>query len=68
MIIDFYKKKKLHDFLLEKFQLYKKKFIEQKVLRIDQRKGVNFFRIFWTIFEFVKKYPNSNIQTWPKTF
>ena len=38
-----------------KVSTLQKIFIEQKVLRIDQRKRVNFFRIFWTIFEFVKK-------------
>ena len=47
--------KNLHDFFIRKVSTLQKNFIEQKVLRIDQRKRVNFFRIFWTIFEFVKK-------------
>ena len=36
-----------------------KNFIEQKVLRIIQRKRVNFFRIFWSIFGFFKKMVKS---------
>ena len=57
MIFEFYKKPSW--FFTREVSTLQKNFIEQEVLRIDQRKRVNFFRIFgW----FLNLSKNSQIQ------